>query len=425
MNEVKCPNCGTVFEVDDSHYADIVRQVRDKEFEKEKHQLQQLMQAQRDSELKLSQVQSQKIIDELKAQLASLQQSHQQELIIKTQEVQQEFQSSLDEKEKEIASLKQQAKTKEVQNQLEWTQHIQEIQKKYEDVCHELELSQKEMASKQLSLKESYETQLRLKDEQIEQIKDFKAKQSTKLLGESLEQHCEASFNQLRATAFQKAYFEKDNDASGGTKGDYIYREVDENGVELVSIMFEMKNQQDNTTSKKKNEDHFKKLDKDRNDKGCEYAVLVSLLEPENETYNYGIVDVSYQYPKMYVIRPQFFIPMITLLRNAATNAMHYKQELNLVRNQNLDISNFEADMNDFKERFSKNYELASRKFQSAIDEIDKSIDHLEKIKKNLISSENNLRLANNKAQDLSIKRLTKNNPTMAKKFEELKANEE
>ena len=425
MNEVKCPKCGTVFEVDESHYADIVKQVRDKEFEKEKLQIQKMIQDKSASDLKLAQAESQKVIDELNAQLVALRKSHQQELTIEKQKTQQEYQASLNEKEKEIERLKQEAQTKEVQSQLEMNEKIQKVKSENDNLRHELELQKEQESAKQLSIKENYETQLRLKDEQIEQYKDFKAKQSTKMLGESLEQHCETQFNQLRATAFQHAYFEKDNDASSGTKGDYIYRELDENGVEILSIMFEMKNQQDQTTSKKKNEDHFAKLDKDRNDKKCEYAVLVSLLEPESELYNNGIVDVSYKFEKMYVIRPQFFIPMITILRNAALNAQQYKNELAMVRNQNIDISNFEQEMNTFKDKFSYNYNLASKKFRAAIKEIDNSIKHLQKIKENLEGSERNLRLANDKAQDLSIKRLTKNNPTMAKKFAELNGDEE
>jgi len=271
------------------------------------------------------------------------------------------------------------------------------------------------------NLKEKYETQLKLKDEQIAYYKDFKAKQSTKMVGESLEQHCEIQFNQLRATGFQNAYFEKDNDARTGSKGDYIYRENDDQGNEIISIMFEMKNENDETATKKKNEDFLKELDKDRNEKHCEYAILVSLLEPDNELYNSGIVDKSHRYPKMYVIRPQFFIPMITLLRNAALNSMQYKQELAIARAQNIDITHFEENMMKFKEGFARNYELASRKFKTAIDEIDKTITHLQKTKDALISSENNLRLANNKAEDLTIKKLVRNNPTMKAKFDELK----
>ena len=271
------------------------------------------------------------------------------------------------------------------------------------------------------SIKQKYEAELKFKDEEIERYKDFKARLSTKMVGESLEQHCEIEFNKLRATGFQNAYFEKDNDAKSGSKGDFIFREFSPDGVEFISIMFEMKNQNETTATKHKNEDFFKELDKDRREKNCEYAVLVSLLEEDSELYNSGIVDVSYRYEKMYVIRPQFFIPLITLLRNAALNSLQYKRELSVIRNQNIDITHFEEDMNDFKEKFGRNFRLASEKFQKAIDEIDKTIDHLQKTKEALLSSENNLRLANNKAEELSIKRLTKNNPTMQQKFEELK----
>jgi hypothetical protein len=277
-----------------------------------------------------------------------------------------------------------------------------------------------ELELKEKSLNEKYETELKAKDEQIAFYKDFKARQSTKMIGESLEQHCMNQFNQLRMTAFPNAYFEKDNDARTGSKGDFIFREADPEGVEFISIMFEMKNEMDTTASKHKNEDFFKELDKDRNEKHCEYAVLVSLLESDNDYYNNGIVDVSYKYPKMYVIRPQFFIPMITLLRNAALNSLQYQRELQVVRNQQLDLVNFESNMQDFKDAFGKNYRIASEKFQTAIEEIDKTIDHLDKVKKALMSSENNLRLANNKAEDLSIKKLTKNAPSVRQMFDEL-----
>ena len=283
-----------------------------------------------------------------------------------------------------------------------------------------MDSEEKESQLKEQSLKEKYEEQLKMKDELVAYYKDFKARQSTKMVGESLEIHCETEFNKLRATGFQHAYFEKDNDARSGSKGDYIYRETDPEGVEFISIMFEMKNEMDETATKKKNEDFLKELDKDRREKNCEYAVLVSLLEPDSELYNQGIVDMSHRYPKMYVIRPQFFIPIITILRNAATNALDYRRQLEVVRNQNIDISHFEEDMNDFKEKFARNFRIASERFQKAIDEIDKTIDHLQKTKEALLSSENNLRLANNKAEDLTIKRLTRKNPTMAAKFAEL-----
>ena len=288
----------------------------------------------------------------------------------------------------------------------------------------DLKASEKEYLFKEKSLVDGYENKLKDKDEQIAYYKDFKARQSTKMIGESLEQHCSIEFNRLRATAFPRAYFEKDNDARTGSKGDFIFKDYDEEGMEFISIMFEMKNEADTTATKHKNEDFFKELDKDRKEKGCEYAVLVSLLEADNELYNSGIVDVSYRYPKMYVIRPQFFIPMITLLRNASMNSLQYKKELATIKNQNIDIAHFEADMNEFKEKFGRNYRLASEKFKKAIEEIDKTIEHLQKTKDALLSSENNLRLANNKAEDLSIKRLTRNNPTMAAKFAELQNKE-
>ena len=289
-------------------------------------------------------------------------------------------------------------------------------------LTNDSELAEKEYKLQEKTLKEQYELQLKFKDEEIERYKDFKAKLSTKMLGESLEQHCELSFNQLRATGFQTAYFEKDNDAKSGSKGDYIYRDYDTDGNELISIMFEMKNESDTTSKKKKNTDFLKELDKDRSEKKCEYAVLVSMLEPDNELYNSGIVDVSHNYDKMYVIRPQFFIPIITVLRNAAMKSLEYRKELSLIKAQNIDVSNFESAMNEFKDKFSKNYQLASKKFKTAIEEIDKTIEHLQKTKESLLSSENNLRLANNKAEDLTIKRLVKNNPTMQAKFEELVA---
>ena len=285
----------------------------------------------------------------------------------------------------------------------------------------EVQSAKKDVELKESTLKAEYSAQLKAKDEAIEFYKDLKTRMSTKMVGETLEQHCETEFNRLRSTGFQNAYFEKDNDARTGSKGDYIFRECTEDGVEFISIMFEMKNEMDTTATKHKNEDFFRELDKDRNEKGCEYAVLVSLLESESELYNSGIVDVSHKYPKMYVIRPQFFIPMITLLRNAAMNSIEYRTQLAEMRNQNIDISRFEDEMNDFKEKFAKNYDLASRKFKAAIEEIDKTITHLQKTKEALLSSENNLRLANNKAEDLSIKKLTRNNPTMAQKFAELK----
>ena len=394
MQKIKCPKCGEVFTVDESGYAAILKQVRDDEFNKEivsfkenflREKKDAIEIAVKNSEaIKEKEIQ-QKIteIEKLKGEM-SLQKSN-NELVVKT---------ALQEKEAEILKLK-----------------------------SALSLAKQEQEINLRALKESHIEELKLKDEQIDYYKDFKAKQSTKMIGESLEKHCENEFNKLRATAFINAYFEKDNDAKTGSKGDYIFRES-KDGTEFISIMFEMKNEADLTATKHKNEDFFKELDKDRREKNCEYAVLVSLLESDSELYNTGIVDVSYKYEKMYVIRPQFFIPIITLLRNAALNSLKYKTELNVIRNQNIDITHFEEDINDFKEKFSRNFRLASERFHKAIDEIDKTIDHLQKTKEALLSSENNLRLANNKAEDLSVKRLTKNNKTMQQMFDELNNNE-
>ena len=315
-------------------------------------------------------------------------------------------------------------KSADVAKKLALREALGNVEKERDDLRRDLEAKDAEQKLLASSLKEKYETQIRDRDDAIERLKDMKARLSTKMVGETLEQHCEIEFNKIRATAFPRAYFEKDNDAKRGSKGDYIFRDVDDSGAEFVSVMFEMKNESDTTATKKKNEDFFKELDKDRSEKGCEYAVLVSLLEPDNELYNTGIVDVSHRYPKMYVIRPQFFIPMITLLRNAAQNSLQYKSELARVREQNIDITNFEAELDEFRSGFARNYNLASRKFKTAIEEIDKTIDHLQKTKEALLGSENNLRLANNKADDLTIKKLTRGNPTMAAKFEELKASD-
>ena len=390
MQEIKCPNCGEVFQVDESSYDSIAKQVRDKEFSREIEQRENSYVKEKEAAVKLAQAEKDTEIAQLKSKIDSL------------------------ETEKRLA-INEAVATKE-----------KEISKQKEKIAllnGKIETNEKTAQLKEQTLKENYEEKLKDKDEQIAYYKDLKARQSTKMVGETLEQHCEIEFNKLRATGFQNAYFEKDNDAKTGSKGDFIFREFADDGTEFVSIMFEMKNEMDETATKHKNEDFFKELDKDRNEKKCEYAVLVSLLEADNELYNTGIVDVSYKYPKMYVIRPQFFIPMITLLRNASLNALQYKQELAVIRNQNIDISHFEEDMNEFKDKFSRNYRLASEKFKKAIDEIDKTIDHLQKTKEALLSSENNLRLANNKAEELSIKRLTRNNPTMAAKFAELNEN--
>ena len=398
MQEIKCPKCGEVFQVDESGYAAIVKQVRDREFEKE-----------------------------INARIIQFETEKETAVKLAKAEAESKFNETMNVKNLQIAEMRSKIEAGEKDKELAVNRALSEKEKELAEkesciirLTGQIETNDKENKLKEQILKEKYEVQLRFKDEEIARYKDFKAKLSTKMIGESLEQHCETEFNRIRPTGFQNAYFEKDNDARTGSKGDYIFREADTEGVEFISIMFEMKNEGDTTSTKKKNEDFLKELDKDRREKNCEYAVLVSLLEPENEFYNSGIVDMSHRYPKMYVIRPQFFIPMITLLRNAALNSLQYKQELAFVRSQNIDISNFEESMNDFKEKFSRNYELASKKLKTAIEEIYKTIDHLQKTKEALLSSENNLRLANNKAEDLSIKRLTKNNPTMAAKFAEL-----
>lgn len=434
MQEIKCPKCGEVFQVDESGYAAIVKQVRDKEFEKEISDREERFESEKDAAVKLAKAEAEKefnsVMKDKELQISALQSeidAQNNAKLLALSEIETKKDKELAEKDSEITRLKARLEACDMDKQLAVSNAVTQKDKELaeKETCivkltAKLETGEKENELTVKSLKDSYETQLKMKDEEVARLKDFKAKLSTKMVGESLEQHCEIEFNKLRATGFQNAYFEKDNDAKTGSKGDYIYRESDPDGVEFISIMFEMKNEMDETATKKKNEDFLKELDKDRREKNCEYAVLVSLLEPENELYNSGIVDVSHRFPKMYVIRPQFFIPMITLLRNAALNSLQYKQELAVIRNQNIDISNFEAEMNEFKEKFSRNYELASKKFKTAIEEIDKTIEHLQKTKEALLSSENNLRLANNKAEDLSIKRLTKNNPTMAAKFAEL-----
>ena len=442
MQEIKCPKCGEVFQVDESGYAAIVRQVRDKEFEKELSERKAQYLSEKENAVLLAQTQTRQELAEeisrLQAKLAAAESARQlaeadarsrQEKLLSEQE------KALSQKDAQISLLN--AKITSVQETADKDialavskaaaqkeKQINEMDRQIYDLTVRIEHAKQETRLREQNIKEQYEERLRMKDEEIAYYKDFKARQSTKMIGESLEQHCETEFNKLRATGFQNAYFEKDNDARTGSKGDYIYKETDPDGIEFISIMFEMKNEMDETATKKKNEDFFKELDKDRHEKDCEYAVLVSMLEPDSELYNTGIVDVSYRYPKMYVIRPQFFIPMITLLRNASLNALRYKQELAVIKNQNIDISHFEEDMNDFKEKFNRNFRLASERFHRAIDEIDKTIDHLQKTKEALLSSENNLRLANNKAEDLSIKRLTKNNPTMKAKFDELSSHD-
>lgn len=410
MQEIKCPQCGKVFKVDESGFSDIVKQVRDQEFEREIKEREALFKADLETHLRAGEVEKKLAVTEAVSELEKALSQKDAELSgLKAQ------------MDVELEKLRAEARNDETKRQLAVTEAVGKIERERDALKMELDAKDTEKKLMETSLKERYEERLRLKEEEIAYYKDFKARQSTKMIGESLEQHCENEFNRLRATGFQNAYFEKDNDIRTGSKGDYIYRETDENGNEIISIMFEMKNEQDETATKKKNEDFLKELNKDREEKSCEYAILVSLLEPDSELYNMGIVDKSHRYPKMYVVRPQFFIPIITILRNAAMNSLEYKAELALVRNQNVDITHFEENINKFKEGFARNYELASRKFKTAIDEIDKTILHLQKTKDALISSENNLRLANNKAEDLTIKRLTRGNPTMKAKFAELK----
>lgn len=423
MNEIKCPNCGTVFQIDESDYESIVKQIRDKEFDKELKL--------RDEQHKLDKDSSIKVVEaNLKKELTEKLNEKDLEIVelknkLKISESETEskldkkYSSELNQKLLEISELKNALKLKEAEQQLVLKDALGEKEKEIDALNGKLTSTKTEYLLKEKTLKDNYEEKIKNKDEQIAYYKDFKAKQSTKMIGESLEQHCSNEFNKLRPL-FGNVYFEKDNDVKDGTKGDFIFREYDTDGTEIISIMFEMKNEADTTSSKHRNEDFFKKLDKDRTDKNCEYAVLVSLLEIDNELYNNGIVDVSYKYNKMYVIRPQFFIPLITLLRNASLNTLDYKKQLKTIQNQNIDISHFEENMNSFKDAFGRNYRLASERFKKAIEEIDKTIDHLQKTKENLLKSEDNLRLANNKADSLTIKKLTSNSPTIAKMFDDL-----
>ena len=462
MHEIKCPHCGQTFTIDEAGYADIVQQVRNAEFQQELHErleradedkkkALELAEAKAASELqkaaaaKDSEIQDlrakleagevqQKLVvtealaaiekerDSLAAELAQAKQEKQSAVELAEAKALAELQKAAASKDSEIQELKSKLDSIDTAKKLELAEALAAVEKERDKLKSGLEKVELEKQLAEKSLKDKYETQLKDREEQIERLRDLKAKLSTKMVGETLEQHCEIEFNKIRSTAFPRAYFEKDNDARSGSKGDYIFRDVDESGTEIVSIMFEMKNENDETATKHKNEDFFKELDKDRIEKGCEYAVLVSLLEPDNELYNTGIVDVSHRYPKMYVIRPQFFIQMITVLRNASMKALEYKTELDLVKAQNIDITNFENELETFKSAFGKNYDLASRRFHTAIDEIDKSIDRLQKAKDALLGSERNLRLANDKAQDVTIKKLTRRNPTMAAKFAELEA---
>ena len=478
MNEIKCPKCGEAFKIDESGYIAIVGQVRDAEFEKELSTREQLIKSEKASELsiiraeaatKMERIRSQEqqkianlkaelqsaenvrilalkeaeskndgklaeknhLIEKLQNELAQKEQllkaEKESELRVAQANAKAELEKMISESKQEIEKLKAKLQSTEDAKKLalkdeefKKKDELNEKEKIIDNLKHQIEASNAANELQMKTLKEDHERQLKDKETQIDYYKDLKTKLSTKMLGETLEQHCEIAFNTLRATGFQNAYFEKDNDIKSGSKGDYIFRETTGEGIEFISIMFEMKNEIDTTATKKKNEDFLKELDKDRKEKNCEYAVLVSLLESDSELYNNGIVDMSHKYPKMYVVRPQFFIPIITLLRNASINSIQYKQQLAEYRNQNIDITNFESDILAFRDKFSRNYQLASDRFQKAIGEIDKTIEHLEKTKKELMASENQLRLANDKAQDLSIKKLTKNNPTMAGKFLEL-----
>lgn len=461
MHEIKCPHCGKAFKIDEAGYADILKQVRDSDFEKQLHERLEFAEQEKRNAVELAETRAaselqkaalakdaeinglkakldagevaQKLAvtealsaversrDELANELEQAKRDRQAADRLAEAKLVSELQKATATKDAEVQALKAKLDAIEVAQKLAITEAVGAVEKERDELKSGLDRAELEKQLAEKSLKDKYETQLKDRDEAIERLRDMKARLSTKMVGETLEQHCETEFNRLRATAFPRAYFEKDNDARTGSKGDYIFRDSDEAGTEIVSIMFEMKNENDHTATKSKNEDFLKELDKDRIEKGCEYAVLVSLLEPESELYNTGIVDVFHRYPKMYVVRPQFFIPIITLLRNAAMNSLKYKSELALVKAQNIDITNFETELEGFKTAFAKNYDLASRRFQTAIDEIDKSIDHLQKTKEALLGADRNLRLANDKAQDVTIKKLTRGNPTMAAKFAELK----
>ena len=442
MNEIKCPHCGEMFTIDEAGFAAILKQVRDAEFDKEVRRHEQLLTSEKQQAVQLAvaealakaqgdAAQKEARIAELEARLQAEQRERENQQRLAHAERERALADAAAAKDARIVELEQrveaQGRAFEAEKKLAVEQARSALERERDALAAQVALKDAEKSQATSALKEQLAIELKAKDDiiaykegEIERYKDMKARLSTKMVGESLEQHCETEFNKIRAAAFPRAYFEKDNDASEGSKGDFIFRECDEEGNEIVSIMFEMKNESDDSSHRHKNEDFFKKLDADRRKKGCEYAVLVTLLEPESELYNQGIVDVSYRFEKMYAIRPQFFLPMISILRNAALNSMAYKAELAVVRNQNIDITNFEEQMETFKSGFARNYDLASRKFQTAIDEIDKTILHLQKTKDALVSSENNLRLANNKAQDLTIKRLTRNNPTMKAAFEAL-----
>lgn len=432
MHEIICPHCKKAFKVDEAGYAEILKQVRDSEFEQQLHERLELAEKDKRNavELAKNKVGSAKDaeIQELKSKLDAGEVTRKLAVTEALNAVEKERDTLANElvqakQDNQAASRLAEAKfdANDVAHKLAITEAVSEVETERDELKNGLKQAKLEKQLSETSLKDKYETQIKDRDDAIERLRDMKARLSTKMVGETLEQHCETEFNRIRATAFPRAYFEKDNDARTGSKGDYIFRDSDEADTEIVSIMFEMKNESDTTATKKKNEDFLKELDKDRTEKGCEYAVLVSLLEPDSELYNTGIVDVFHRYPKMYVVRPQFFLPIITLLRNAAMNSLEYKTELALVKAQNIDITNFENDLETFKTAFAKNYDLASRRFKTAIDEIDKSIDHLQKTKDALLGTDRNLRLANDKAQNVTIKKLTRPNPTMTAKFEELK----
>ena len=461
MHEIICPHCRKAFKIDEAGYADILKQVRDSEFEQQLHERLELAERDKLNAVELAKTkvasESQKAaavkdaeIQELKSRLDAQelarklaitealsavekerdalaneleQAKHHKQAASELAEAKlgNELQKAAATKDAEIQGLKAKLDAIEVAQKLAITEAVSVVEKEREELKSSLARTELEKQLAEKSLKDKYETQIKDRDDAIERLRDMKARLSTKMIGETLEQHCETEFNRIRATAFPRAYFEKDNDARTGSKGDYIFRDSDETGTEIVSIMFEMKNEGDRTATKNKNEDFLKELDKDRTEKGCEYAILVSLLEPDSELYNTGIVDVFHRHPKMYVVRPQFFLAIITLLRNAAMNSLKYKSELALVKAQNIDITNFENELETFKSAFAKNYDLASKRFQTAIEEIDKSIDHLQKTKEALLGTDRNLRLANDKAQDVTIKKLTRGNPTMAEKFDEIK----
>ena len=462
MHEIICPHCSKAFKIDETGYADILKQVRDRDFDQQLHDRLELAEQDKRNALELADTRNanemHKVVAAKDADIQGLktkldvgdvarklavtealsalekerdalaneleQAKHDKQSLSELTEARlnNELQRTAALKDAEIQGLKSKFDAIEVAQKLAIFEAVSVVEKERNDLKSSLERAELEKQLSEKSLKDKYETQIKDRNDAIERLRDMKARLSTKMVGETLEQHCETEFNRIRATAFPRAYFEKDNDARTGSKGDYIFRDLDDAGTEIVSIMFEMKNESDSTATKNKNEDFLKELDKDRIEKGCEYAVLVSLIEPDSEFYNTGIVDMFHRFPKMYIVRPQFFIPMITLLRNASMNSLKYKSELALVKAQNIEITNFEIELETFKDAFAKNYDLASKRFQTAIDEIDKSIDHLQKTKEALLGTDRNLRLANDKAQDVTIKKLTRGNPTMAEKFAELKS---